>query len=368
MSRLKIGVILLLAFVAAHGLPGTAFGATSPTLFSSLTPPPAPDYAQPQSWAARPGHEGAAAAVAPNATPAATQPKVDVFYVNPTTYRNLEVWNQDFADKVANEWTDQSVIARQAGIFNGCCRVFAPRYRQASLLGARNLEGEGAKAFDLAYGDVRRAFDYYLAHYNGGRPFILVGHSQGAFHVARLLSDEIDGKPLASRMVAAYDIGYVLTVGDFGKTYKTLRICDTPSQTGCVISWNSVIPAGATPAFRSHLEQHYVQHYGDDAGKTLLCINPLTFDRARPDGTMQDSLGAAPGDPGFGPVRALVPHAVSARCVQGLLIVQPVASLGLKPLPNGFMHYHDFGMFYADIRANAELRCAAFLKAHPAAP
>jgi hypothetical protein len=63
-----------------------------------------------------------------------------------------------------------------------------------------------------------------------------------------------------------------------------------------------------------------------------------------------------------------VAHAVSARCVQGLLIVQPNPGLDLKPLPNGFMHYHDFGMFYADVRANAALRCAAFLKAHPDAP
>ena len=381
MGRRSKGMIFLLAIAAGCGraensdavptttatLPSFVAGATpataaNPPAFATQTPPPAPDYAQPHSWAARPGHEGAAAAVAQNATPAASHPKVDVFYVNPTTYRNFDHWNQDFADKAANDWTDQSVIARQAGIFNGCCRIFAPRYRQASVLAARNMLGEGAKAFDLAYADVKRAFEYYIAHDNGGRPFILVGHSQGGLHVARLLSDEIDGKPLAKQMVAAYDIGYVLTEGDFGKTYKSLKMCDTPSQTGCVISWNSVLAVGATPVFRAGLEKRYVQRYGADAGKTLLCINPLTFDRARPDATIQDSLGAAPGDPGFGPVRPLVPHAVNARCVQGLLIVQPLAGLDFKPLPNGFMHYHDFGMFYADIRANALLRSEAFLK------
>lgn len=347
---------------------------TSTAASPATSPPPfeqqvlsVPDYALPQSWAARPGREGAAAAVAPGATPAARDPAVDVFYVNPTTYRALDHWNQDASDPAANAWTDQSVIARQAGIFNACCRIFAPRYRQASLYSARHLEGEGVKPFDLAYSDVKRAFDHYITYDNGGRPFILVGHSQGAFHVARLLADEIDGKKLGARMVAAYDIGYVLTVGDFGRSYKTLQICRTPTQTGCVLSWNSVLPVRATPAFRTSLEHHYVEHYGDDAGKTLVCINPLTFDAARPDGTVADSLGAAPGEPGAGPVRALVPHAVSARCVDGLLIVQPTAALDLKPLPNGFMHYHDFGMFYADIRANAVLRAQTFLKAREAA-
>ncbi len=386
MKRLTKGTILLLAATAWCGLSEQSVAAPTPAAaplsftapatpananpphFTAQTPPPAPNYAEPQSWAARPGQEGAAAAVAPNATPAAHHPKVDVFYVNPTTYRDFEHWNQNFSDRAANDWTDQSVIARQAGIFNGCCRIFAPRYRQASVLSARKLEGEGAQAFDLAYGDVKRAFEYYIAHDNGGRPFIIVSHSQGSFHVARLLADEIDGKPLAKRMVAAYDIGYVLTDGDFGKTYKSLKTCDTPAQTGCVISWNSVLPAGATPAFRTSLEKHYVQHYGDNAGKTLVCVNPLTFDRARPDATIQDSLGVAPGDPGTGPVRPLIPHAVSARCVDGLLIVQPMAGTDLKPLPNGFMHYHDFGLFYADIRANALVRSEAFLKAHPDLP
>ena len=364
MGRCAIVTIAMCVVLVGAARAGTSAAppATTPPPFERQRLP-APDYAQPRSWAARPGQESAAAAVPPNATPAAYHPEVDIFYVNPTTYRALDRWNQDYADTAANAWTDQSVIARQAGIFNACCRIFAPRYRQASLYSARHLEGKGATAFDLAYSDVKRAFDYYIAHQNRGRPFILVGHSQGAFHVARLLGDEIDGKPLRHQMVAAYDIGYVLTVGNFGKTYKTLQICETPAQTGCVLSWNSVLPAGATPAFRTSLEHHYVQRYGSGPGKTLVCINPLTFDAARPDGTIADSLGAAPGDPGFGPVRALVPHEVSARCVNGLLIVQPMARLDLKPLPNSFMHYHDFGMFYANIRANALLRASTFLRA-----
>jgi hypothetical protein len=98
----------------------------------------------------------------------------------------------------------------------------------------------------------------------------------------------------------------------------------------------------------------------------MVCVNPLTFDRAQPAAGVDRSLGVAPGAPGLGPLKPLVPRSVSARCDDGLLIVQPATDLDLKPLPGGAMHYHDVGLFYADVRANAILRSEAFLHAHPA--
>lgn len=340
-----------------------AFAAPPPVPFADQPPPPAPDYAKAASWAARPDHEGPAAAVAPGATPANSTAEVDVFYVHPTTYRSDDRWNQDLANATVNTWTDESVIARQAGVFNGCCRVYAPRYRQASSMALWVLDGEGAKAFDLAYQDVREAFDYYLRHDNHGRPFILASHSQGSFHVARLLQEEIDGKPLARQLVAAYVVGFNYSEGDFGKTLKTLPICATPAQTGCVVGWNATLADDSLAAHRTGGERRFVKLYGDTPGKTLLCVNPITFDRARPAAEAAESKGAVPGDPGLGALQPLVPGAVRARCDDGLLIVEPKAELSLKPLPGGSMHYHDLGLFYADVRANAELRVAAYLKA-----
>jgi hypothetical protein len=333
---------VLSLFVAIRG---TVAAAAVP--FADQPAPAAPDYGKSSSWAARPGTEGAAATVAPGATPIARAPRVDVFYVSPTTYRSKDHWNQDVADAATNAWTDQSVVARQAGAFNGCCRIFAPRYRQASTLAFGSMAGDGPKAFDLAYHDVLRAFDDYMAHDNHGRPFILVGHSQ---------------------MVAAYIVGYNLSEGDFGKTYKTVTVCATPDQTGCIVQWNSVLPEAAKPAVWTAGEARYVQRYGDDAGKALLCINPLTFNRAVPAAGPEHSLGAVPGDPGFGPLRPLVAKSVGARCEHGQLIVETTTDLGLKPLPGGSLHYHDIGLFYADIRANAVLRGQTFLRAARAKP
>lgn len=330
--------------------------------FDATKSPAAPDYAKVESWAARPNREGAAAMVAPGATPIAARPQVDVFYVNPTTFRSQTEWNAAITDAATNAWNDGSVVARQAAIFNGCCRIFAPRYRQAAGKAVFLLDGEGRKAFDLAYSDIERAFDAYLKRDNGGRLFILVGHSQGAWHIAKLLEKRIDGAELAKRMVAAYVIGINLYEGEFGKRYKALKPCDTPAQTGCVIGWNSVLPEMDRAKAAAAMQNSYVAKYGDDPGKRALCINPLTFDRARPVAGRAASLGAVAGDPDDGPVQPLRKGAVGARCeADGYLVVDVDPALGLKPLPGGSMHFHDMGLFYADIRANAARRIAAFI-------
>jgi hypothetical protein len=347
-----------LTFLAVAAL---ALAAAAPASFDDQQPPPVPDYGLAASWAARPGAEGAATAVAPGATPAAGAPRVDVFYVHPTTYRSTTQWNQDIADAATNRWTDASVVARQAGVFNACCRIFAPRYRQASTRSFTTMAGDGGKAFDLAYGDVLRAFDYYIAHNNHGRPFILAGHSQGAFHLARLIEARIEGTPLARRLVAAYIVGYNLAEGDFGRTYKSVAVCATPDQTGCIVQWNSVLPGPGLAAMAAAGQQRYVARHGDDPGKVELCINPLTFDRSRPAATAEAAHGTVPGAPGFGPLAPLRAGTVAARCDNGLLIVEPAADLGMTPLPGGSMHYHDYGLFYAEVRADAVRRSAAYL-------
>lgn len=333
----------------------------APVAFQAQTPPPAPDYALASSWAAGPGGPGASAAVPAGATPAARHPAADVFFIHPTTFRTSTQWNQDLADTATNAWTDASAIARQASVFNGCCRVFAPRYRQAAFL---NKDDGRDRALDLAYGDIERAFDTFIAAQSHGRPFILAGHSQGGLMVARLLARRIDGTPLAKRMVAAYIIGMNVAEGEFTRTTQHIAICDRPDQTGCAVQWNAVLATTDIDAANKRSEQAYIAKFGDNPGKVTLCVNPLTFDRAVPAAAAARSLGAVPGDPGAGPLRPLVAGAVAARCDRGYLVVDPSPALDLKPLPGGSMHYHDLGLFYADVRANALLRTQAWLKAH----
>lgn len=328
--------------------------------FAHQAPPPVPDYAVALSWAAGSAGPGASIAVPEGATPAASKPAVDVFYVHPTTYRSTTRWNQDVADAKEEAWTDASVIARQASVFNACCQIFAPRYRQASTL---NKDNDRDRALDLAYSDVERAFERYVRYENHGRPFIIAGHSQGAWHIARLLEQRIQGTALQKQMVVAYVIGINLSEGDFPRRFNSVAICATSVQTGCVVQWNSVLASANLPVMAKRYEQMFVEKYGDMPGKTTLCINPLTFDRAKPLGAAGQSLGAVPGDPGEGPMQPLVARAVAARCDNGLLVVEPNDRLGLKPLAGGALHYHDIGLFYADLRANAVARVEAFLEA-----
>jgi pimeloyl-ACP methyl ester carboxylesterase len=238
--------------------------------------------------------------------------------------------------------------------------VFAPRYRQASTRAFRAMAGGGEEAFAIAYADVRRAFDHFLKHDNKGRPFILVGHSQGARHAALLLEDRIDGTALHKQLVAAYVVGTDLALGEFGARYKTIGPCTTPAQTGCVIAWNAILPGADLDRLSVPFSARYVARFGDNRGKAPFCINPLTFDAARPAAGVEASQGAVPGDPDASPLQPLVAHAVAARCEKGFLVIEPAPALGLKPLPGGSMHYHDYGLFYANIRANALLRAAAW--------
>ncbi len=344
------GLAMFLAMTMA--LAGSARAQVpQPAQVLQQAPPAAPDYDLPSSWARSGG-----------GTPD-EKDRPAVFYVHPTTDRSMEHWNQDSSDAANNHWTDVSVMARQAAIFDRCCSVYAPRYRQASRLALFNMEGRGKEAFDLAYSDVERAFDHFIARI-GDRPFILAGHSQGAFHLARLLERRVDQTALANRMIVAYVVGLNLSEGEFGKTYKAIGICDRPRQVRCVAGWNAVLGEADRVLIARNSEKRYVERYGDDPGKMILCINPLTFDRRKPAARDSASAGAAPGDPGEGPLRNRISGKVAAHCDNGSLVVQPAAELGLAPLPGGSMHYHDFGLFFADVEKNVALRIKQYRRMH----
>jgi len=318
--------------------------------FADTEPPPAPDYANPDHWAALPGREDLAdvtptGAVRDNQAEA----EVDVFFIHPTTYYENSGWNQDLANEPVNAITDYGVLRNQASVFNGCCRIYAPRYRQATLYSFFDLEGGGQNAIDFAYEDVARAFRHYLDHYNQGRPFILAGHSQGALHLDTLLGKEMQGSSNAERMIAAYPIGYYVD-GSNG-----FPVCQSAEQTGCQVTWNALAPG--------------VERFDDTPNP--ICVNPLTW---RADGAYADfsaNLGAVTY--GFSlddepPSEAIEPGIADAQCIDGALIVTEVRSEHYPTLLFGDGNYHvyDFNLFHMNLRANAEARTRAFLEAQDA--
>src|SRR5204862_6835977 len=140
----------------------------------------------------------------------------DVFFVHPTIFTekptNQYRWNANVDDGIINHQIQNSTILNQATIFNGSCRVYAPYYRQAHLYAfyAKN-KVDGQRSLNLAYEDVKAAFEYYLQHYNNGRPIVIASHSQGSYHCERLLKDYFDGKELQKQLVMAYLVGRAIS-------------------------------------------------------------------------------------------------------------------------------------------------------------
>jgi hypothetical protein len=245
----------------------------------------APDYRQEANWLCLPGRTDPCGAPLPTTAlnangygsvgrsmpnPAAP---VDCFYVYPTVSRDAGL-NSDLA--IGPE--EQAAATVQFGRFSTVCRPFAPVYRQLTLaaIGRTMSGGDVTANFALAYEDVRNAWREYLQNRNGGRPFVLVGHSQGTIHLTRLLREEIEGRPEAARMLSALLIGYNVEVPvgkTVGGTFKSTPLCTRRGQTGCVVSYVSfraeAPPAGEGAPFGRT----------KNPGMTVACVNPANLER-----------------------------------------------------------------------------------------
>jgi len=357
--------------VAALVLAGCA--APSRPFDTSASPPP-PDYAVSDAWLALPGRGGLERSAPEGLLPIAeAEAPADVFFIHPTTTGAKEVWNApwDASDEVAP--LNPAVLLGQASVFNGCCRIYAPRYRQATLPALSKSQA----AVDLAYEDVAAAFRQFIADRNRNRPFILASHSQGTGHAVRLLQTEILGTPLQSRMVVAYLIGGYTPDAFPG---LGLPICDAPDQTGCVLSWNAAKPNSRLA--RIVIDDKIYWWRGalkDQDQAPATCVNPLTW-RAQTNAVDSAPASLNPGSmplprtpfpDSASPLPALTPHLTGARCRDGMLEVDlsddAPAGYG-DPLTRlaGSYHLNDYGLFYGALRENAADRVRAWQARHPA--
>jgi hypothetical protein len=330
--------------------------------------PAAPDYSQADAWAAWPGRASGADAVPPGII-AAQLPdavKADVFFIHPTTYLSGGPANARYDEPgVTSAQIDRGVLRFQASVFNACCRIYAPHYRQASLhafMGASDAAAQSA--FELAYADVQRAFEYYLEHENRGRPFLIASHSQGSLHALRLLQERIMGRAAQRQLVVAYVIGYDIPLA---VEQRGISLCRSPSQTGCLIDWNTYKEGASDEARQEHRLVWIDGRYQHLSGRPLVCVNPLTWTLGG-EAAAELNLGALPGTR---QVQLLPPVAglTGARCEEGVLRVQIPWSKrqGFSDLLTLFGSYHvfDYNLFYSNIRVNARDRIVAYRAAHP---
>lgn len=356
---------------------------------------PAPNaYDDPTMWFARPGLDNDPSAWRPAKESDDTQrpdslippaqaaqaadapaPRGDaaVFFVHPTSYYSRSSWNAPLDDRDANH---RATLFMQgmASAFADAGEVWAPRYRQATL-GAFLAEDRvtAGKAIDAAYRDIEQAFDAFLARQPANKPIILAGHSQGALHLTTLLKNRIAGTPVAKRIVAAYVVGWPISL-ETDMAALGLPACQTPEQKGCILSWASF----ADPADPRMVTDAYDGTIGFDgrprADTRMLCTNPLT---GTPDaeapaeanlGTLRPSRDFKQGD--------LIPGKVGAKCddTRGFLmlgdadVVKHYVVAGYV-LPGNNYHVYDITLFWANVRADVLRRLATYEgKAAPVPP
>jgi hypothetical protein len=267
----------------------------------------------------------------------ARRPRIDCFYVYPTM--------SDQPAPAADRTVDpelRSIALYQAARYSRDCRVFAPVYRQITLAGL--LSGAvTSPLFDRAYSDVRAAWRDYVKRHNRGRGFVLIGHSQGTFHLRRLIAEEIEPRPeLRRRLVSALLLGGNVTVRsgrDSGGDFRHVRACRSDRQVGCVVAFST---------FGAPVPPDALFGRTSEPGFEVLCTNPAAL--AGGVGLLDPVIPRAPFAPGtggaallaadgFSPPQAATawlafPGSYSARCSSegGANVLQVAPLPGAQPL------------------------------------
>lgn len=281
---------------------------------------------------------------------------VDVFYLYPTAWTSTDPTNPHFAAIDDSTMLAQAPAsyARQATAFETVGNVYAPFYRQFNSSAVDRLSNIAS----LPTLDAVAAFDYYIKHFNNGRPYILVGHSQGATVLSNLLSGYMSQNPAAyQNMVAAYVIGNPITPAYLTQN-PHLKFATGPDDTGVIISYNTESPVviGTNPVLY---------------GSVGLVINPISWvvnDETTASAT--SSLGS------FMPNSSLTAWGLKSNyadatinVARGVLICSSVPPADLpfmnaidvaQGFPLGVYHTFDIPFYYYNLRANAQNRANKF--------
>lgn len=243
------------------------------------------NYDDEKNWLCRPGKAGDACMVDLTTTivkadgsteiesfkPNPNAP-IDCFYVYPTVSLDTSVYSD-----LTPGPEELSVVKSQLARLGSECRLFAPMYRQFTLGALRARTGGGAAPANNGSpadgaADVDDAWQWYLDNENKGRGVVILGHSQGSGQITRLITAKVDGKPVQDRLVSAVIMGTSIQVPagkDVGGTFKSIPVCKTATQHGCVLSWSTyrdTLPPSPTAMFGISRE-----------GSEAVCTNPAAL-------------------------------------------------------------------------------------------
>lgn len=323
--------LLLLALLACHSK-------------QYITPPPAPDYSQTTYWYGQ--------------TEQAGNKPVDVFYVYPT------LGNQPIDDDgqalllsdISQPDQRQAAFGNQRfnqEVYAGAdYNFYAPFYRQTTMFALQHVVDSNVRNQLRAVPeqDIAKAFEHYMTHFNKGRPFILLGHSQGSTMLLQLLKNHMDDEAF-SLMVAAYLIGWQINreeLDDFPTRLKPARGQD---DTGVIVMFNSLTHIGAKSPVISQSE---------------VCINPLNWKTDNTPAGREEHAGIVRYNKEKGQYDT-IPHFTGAYIQDHYLICTDIdaASVYQEALgdlfPLGNLHFMDSWLYALNLKDNMATRAANFV-------
>ena len=204
--------------------------------------------------------------------------KYDIFYVYPTLVGKADGPEMEWADnpKVCQK-VKGFVEAQTHGIFGEDARIFAPYVHQLTYKAVMEVLSETSQPLieipQLRHGmlDTVAAFRHYLKYDNQRRPFILLGHSQGAMNLYFLLKHCHDISP-QNGFVAAYLAGlpHVTETQIRNDFQGRVQAGQNATDLGVILIWNTQNREATSTIFTGFGEY---------------CINPLNW---RTDATPAD--------------------------------------------------------------------------------
>ncbi len=314
----------------------------------------------------------------------AAHPAIDCFYVYPT------VSDQKTGDSnLTVDPEERSIAFYQVARYSQYCRVFAPMYRQETIVAIGN--GEFGKPTTppnpkLGFSDVQTAFKTYLKQYNHGRGFVLIGHSQGSLELEALIAKDIDNNPsVRKRLVSAILLGGNVTVKrgkDVGGMFKHVPGCHSATQLGCVIAYSTFDQPPPSNSLFGKPFNAKLQPVNNPRLQ-VLCTNPAAL--AGGSGiltTMQPSAPFAPGTliaagiaglkwnvPSPSTVWWSAPGSYAARCetVNGFTVLEVTPREGAQtptpsPAPSWGLHLLDASIGMGNLISIVKSEAAAFVR------
>ncbi len=275
---------------------------------------------------------------------------VDVFYLYPTV---IDDANQPDVAKMNDKakWIAGKAFQKTGAAFESYCNIYAPYYRQVNLTKAKEIGNSDLEKFCRSNGpgaDVFAALDYYFAHFNNGKPFILVGHSQGSTLLKYVLDTYMKKHPeYQKQMIATYVVGISVTQ-EWLNENPHLKFAQGERDTGVIISWNT---EGPNPTGKNLVVE-----------EGAIAINPINWRRDETPATVTENRGSLLVDmttwtatPVFGIADATV------NLKRGTVVCTTSQDYSNPDVfGNQSFHSHDYDFYFENIKENGRMRIASY--------